>query len=345
MTFSRRVYQVRKTKLQASLAFLKRLFSCIQEGRLPVVAAFHIKRLLNPNIFNPSNHIAIETASVCSNKCTYCSMYYLGKKDMGVMSLDNFRKFIDLNAAYLKKNRIGVYLQHRGETLLNKNLLAMVKYASEQGVSINQLHTSLSVHFDFKGLMESAIPSILVNIGGTTKEVHEKVMRGSDFELLKKNLSECCRLNKYNKPIFLKMNVTKDNIHQVKELPEFFKSLGGNPENVLIWNTSFWIPATLSKEERKIFLGNVASEEVKDYLNFTYDQDANIEAKVKACRYLGTAVRWDGKISACCQDKYGFFNLGNAFDTPLQEILSTKEYKTAVEKGKRMEHEICKDCN
>jgi len=305
---------------------------------------FRIEKTLR-DYFNPYGFITVETSSVCNVRCLWCFMYNYGKKDMGVMSLENFKKFIDLNSEHLKKKKALLYLQHRGEPLLNKHFFEMVDYAYENGVALGELHTNLSLSADIEKLMGSSIPQIVVNVGGTTQDVHEKVMRGSDFELVTNNIKEMFRLNKYQKRIFLKMNVTKHNVHQIEALPGFFMSLGGDPDNVLNWDIQFMTPAELSKEERKEYLGNIVSEEVKEYLNFTYDDAGNVKAKNKACLYICPTVRWDGKVSICCQDKFGRFNVGDAFKSPLKDILRSEEFKTAVRRGKRKAFWFCKECS
>jgi len=345
--------EYQKTDIQNSM--WNKLILCAKECRLPWRISrplrlmekklLNLFRLIEKKLVRPYDSIVVETSCMCNVRCTWCAMFNSERMDMGVMSLENFKKFIDLNAEYLKRNRIGVFPHGNGEALLNEHFFEMVDYTKEKGVTLRNLHTNLSLEFDIKRLMESSIPGIVVNVGGVTRDVHEKVMKGSNFELVKDNLKDMFRLNTYNKPIYLKMNVIKDNVHQIKELPDFFKALGGNPENAWTWKTEFITPAEYSPEERKEFLRNVVSEEVNDHLTFTYDKEGNITSKIQDCVHIIPCVRWNGQVNICCQDKFSRLNLGNAFETPLKNILNSRKYKTAVKKGRRREFYFCKNCN
>ena len=200
--------------------------------------------------------ILFEVSSLCNVRCVWCWMYNSKRKDMGLMSLDSFKKAVDLSADYLRKKRFPVILQHRGEALLHPHFFEMLHYARDKGATIGGIHTNLSVPLDMEKFMKSPLPSILVNMGGITREIHEKVMRGSNFQLVVDNLraifKEICR-SRSNKEVFLKINPTKYNVTQLHETSRFFESLGGNPNNVKIGRTAFFLPQEASREEIRRF--------------------------------------------------------------------------------------------
>lgn len=304
------------------------------------------KKMSSLRLLCPSDSITVETSCLCNVRCIWCWMYYFdNKKDKGLMSFENFKKFIDLNSEYLHKEKIPIHLNHRGEALLNNAFFEMLDYATKKSVRLKELHTNLSLKTDIKRLVESAIPSFIVNVGGVTENVHTKNMKGSDLELVKNNLREMLRLNKGNKPIFLKMNITKHNVHQIKELPDFFKALGGDPKNIMLWKIECITPAELTEKEKKEFISNIASEEVRDYLEFTYDENGNIKAKVRQCLHINPTISWDGQITVCCEDKIFRLNLGDVFKIPLKTIFKSMKFKNAVRKGRRMGFWFCKECN
>lgn len=288
--------------------------------------------------------IIVETSSICNVRCVWCWMHYFDKIDKGLMSLGNFKKFIDLNAKYLKKKEITILPFSRGEALLHPEFFEMLDYADKRDVSFGRLATNLNVHLDIKRLMESPLPAILVNIGGITSKVHQRVMRGGDFKLVKNNLKKMLRVNKC-KPIYIKMNPTKHNLHQIQELPSFFEKLGGDPKNVIVGSTGFHQPALASKSEIKEFIKNVVSDEMRDYLRFHKNENGNIVAEKQNCFFLIPTIRWDGKVTICCHDQLGILNLGNAFRTPLEDILISDKYKIAEKMGKLRKFYFCDNCN
>jgi radical SAM protein with 4Fe4S-binding SPASM domain len=57
------------------------------------------------------------------------------------------------------------------------------------------------------------------------------------------------------------------------------------------------------------------------------------------------SVTYDGKLTICCQDQFEKINLGNAFETPLIELVSTPAYAEAIRKARNMEYDFCEECN
>jgi len=290
--------------------------------------------------------IAIETSSMCNARCVWCWMYFSEKKDIGIMDFENFKKIINLNRSFFIKNKIKIIPYHRGEPLLHPDFFEMVRYADEAGINVGDVHTNLSCHIDMKKLASCPVSRIFVNIGGTDRGTHERIMRGSDYDLVCQNLREIFDLTKNNpERVLVKMNVTKDNFHQRKDLPKLIARLGGDPMQARISPTGFCVPSEATAEEREEFFKNVVSDEMKDYLRFTYDEKKRIEPKKKECAFLLPTVKWDGKVTICCHDQLSRLNLGNAFGKPLKEIFESKIYKENEKMGKKREHNMCHGCN
>ena len=288
--------------------------------------------------------VQVETSSMCNVRCIWCLIHYPSvKEDSGLMSLENFKKFVDLNVEYFLKTRSNINPYYRGEPLINPSFFDMIDYADKAGIRFDGIHTNLSMKLDTARLMESPIPYIIVNIGGITEEVHRRAMRGSDLTLVKHNLRKMLETN-INKSVWLKMNVTKHNYHQVHKLPSFFEALGGNPKEIWVGEIAFILPSEFSNE-RERFFKEVVSEEVKPFLRFRYDTKNNIITKRRNCWFIRPTITWDGKVTICCHDQLNRLNFGNAFKTPLIKIVKDKQYKAAREKGIRMELDFCKECN
>lgn len=291
--------------------------------------------------------VTVETSGLCNVRCTWCFQSYNRPDHLGLMTFDNFRRLIELNAGYLRTKRTGIYLHHRGEALLNERLLDMASFAHDAGVSLRNLHTNLNVEWDeerLRRLIESPFPLIIVNVGGTTPQVHERVMQGSRFDRVTDNLRRMLRHPGRDR-VILKMNVTKDNVHQIPELPGLFESLGGNPRKIWVWKLLFIEPAEASAEARAAYLERNVSDANADYLKFVYSDPGDVRSMIDWCRYIIPTVRWDGQVSLCCQDKHGRFHLGNAFETPLQRIVESSAYRSAEKAGRRKEYWFCEGCN
>lgn len=316
--------------------FIRKAWNLIKERRFP-------RGLVG--IFYKYDEIVLETSNICNARCVWCWMYTSGRKDMGLMTLENFKKFIDLNCRYLKRHHIKINPYHRGEALLHPDFFEMLAYGKDKGVEFKEIHTNLSVKLDAKKLIEAPLPRIVVNIGGTSREIHEKVMPGSDFLIVTHNLEEILKLENAKEKIYLKMNVTKYNYNQINELPGFFEKLGGVRQNVIVGQLAFCLPAEATVKERKEFIDNVVSDEIKDYMKFTCENSHNIKSKEPRCPYMIPTVKFDGRVTICCHDQLSRLDLGNAFERPLSEIMRSKKYKMSESLGEKKRLPFCKECN
>jgi len=303
-------------------------------------------QLIGQNLgFRFHDTIAIEISNICNARCVWCWMYFPGKKDSGLMSFEDFKKLIDLNASYFKRKNIKILPYHRGEPLLHPCFFEMIDYCVKKGVRLRTLSTNLSVEIDIDRIMSYPFWSIWITLGGITKEVQEKVMPGTSFELVKNNLRKMFLYNKLKIPIYVKMNPTKDNVHQIEKLGIFVKELGGTEENAVIGTTGFSLPAEASEADKEIFFKNVVSKDVEKYLRFTYDNNKNVVAKKHKCFFLMPTIKYNGVVAICCHDQLSRINVGNAFKAPLEKILGSKEYKINETMGRRMAFFFCKNCN
>lgn len=293
------------------------------------------------------NLVKIETSAICNARCVWCWMYNANKIKPGLMSFDSYKKIIDMNIDFFQKGNWHIEPFFKGEALLNPQLFEMLDYTVERKIKLTpRFDTNLSVRFDIAKFMRFPWQKICVNIGGVTKEVHEKVMKNTDFTLVVKNLKKMLKINR--DIVYIKMNATKYNIHQYDMLKEFFEGLGGKRENIRYYNTGFNLSVLATPKEKRYFFDNVVSEKVKPYLRFEYHltkQDYVIQPKNPGCRYLIICITVDGRVTLCCHDLIGAINVGNAFRIPLRVILDSKLYRETKEKCINQEFCFCKECN
>lgn len=297
------------------------------------------------------NLLKVEISSICNSKCVWCWMHNSHKVKKGFMSLDSFKHFVDINENFFKNESKGIWQIEpffNGESLVNPYFLDMMEYVIQKKVQIsNHFDTNLSVEIDIQRFMSIPWKGIWVNIGGITKDVHEKNMKNTKFEIMIKNLTEILKIRSKN--VYLKMIPTKNNIHQINQLSNFFSSLGGDPQNIIQCSTGFTLPSAASYEDKEYFFSQVVSDELKnDHLRFTYDltkNDFGIKAKRPGCNFLVPGIAFDGRVTTCCHDQLGEINVGNAFEKPIEEILSSEFYIETIQKCLKQEFYFCQDCN
>lgn len=301
------------------------------------------KKKPSPDII--SNYLKVETSANCNARCVWCWMFKSDNKPSGLMKLENFKKFIGLNKDYFKAHNTGIMPFFNGECLIHPDIFEMFDYVLENKLKLMDLDTNLGMKIDVAKLMSYPFKHIRVNIGGITKDVHDHAMK-TDFDLVVSNLKQAFKINP--KRIYVKMVVTKDNVRQVDQLKDFVKELGGIPDHAIIAPTSFTSPALATDQQKKDFFEDVISEEIDEYLKFDYDIEKpgyDIRSRDNKCNYLLNCVRADGSLTICCQDQLGNLNLGNAFETPIIDLVTSSKYKAVIEKAKNMGFDFCRECN
>ena len=307
-----------------------------------------VKNFINKYLYNnktiETNNIIIETISYCNVRCVWCPMQNFKKHKIGRMTLESFEKIIKTNKDYLIENYNGVEPYFRGEPLLHPQFWDLCEVLRKNGINNGGINSNLSMKIDYQKFLDYEL-NVLVNLGGITKEIHESVMKQSNFDLVISNLK---MLYKYGAKVSVKMNPTKINYHQQKDLPDFIESLGGKRDSILSYKTCYPIPFEATIQELNYFFEQIVSSEINDLLRFTYnvsDPYYAIKTKTPGCNFLMDVIFFDGQFSICCHDQLQKVNVGNVFDTPIEKIKSSDSYKEAVAIAKKCGYDFCKECN
>ena len=300
-------------------------------------------KLTTPKIM--SNYVKVEVSANCNARCSWCWMFKSESKPHGLIDVDNFKKFVDLNKNYFHAHNAGIMPFFNGECLIHPGMFDILDYMKDNSIKLMDLDTNFGVNIDIAKLLSYPFKHIRVNIGGLTKEVHEDAMK-TDFDLVTSNMKKAFEID--SDRIYVKMVVTKNNIKQLPAFGDFIKELGGSPEHKIVGELGFPLPASAKDEDITEFFNDIVSDEITDYLKFDYDKGKErygIKARKKGCQFLLNCVTFDGKLTICCQDQLGKLNLGNAFETPIIDLVARPEYKTAIEKAQNMSYDFCPECN
>ncbi|MBF0216977.1 MAG: radical SAM protein [Candidatus Omnitrophica bacterium] len=290
-------------------------------------------------------YVKLEVSANCNARCAWCWMFNSDTKPHGLIKVEDVEKFVALNRAHFIAHKTGIMPFFNGECLIHPRIFDILDIIVASGIRLKDIDTNLGMKIDIPKLLSYPFKHIRVNIGGLTKEVHERMM-GTDFGLVTDNLRKA--FNIAPRRMFVKMVVTKDNFAQIGGMDEFMKSLGGLPENKIIADTGFALPAMASDKDIRGFFDSVVSPNIDRYLKFDYDLSKDrygIKAREKGCHFILNCITYNGKLTICCQDQLGKLDLGNAFQTPLYELISTDEYKNAILKAKSMGFDFCAECN
>jgi radical SAM protein with 4Fe4S-binding SPASM domain len=161
----------------------KELRYFLRMGNLPAHLVDRVKFRIFPKlgiVAGFPSHLDIESASACQMRCPMCYTTYMDDSLKGVMKWDLYTKIVDEAA------KLGVYsikLSWRGEPLLNKKIVDMVRYAKAKG--IKEVAFLSNAEFLTREMAESLVDSGLdwlsVSADGVG-EIYNEIRRPAIFE-------------------------------------------------------------------------------------------------------------------------------------------------------------------
>lgn len=319
----------------------------------------------------------------CNYACVMCecfSPYSNVKKDKKakgikpkIMPIDTIRKVIKEAAGTPLREIIPSTM---GEPLMYKNFDEIITICHEYGLKLN-LTTNGS--FPIKGakkwseLLVPILSDIKISWNGATKEVHEKIMIGSKWEVVTKNLKTLLdERDKYfyvtnNRcSITLQLTFLESNITELHDIVKMAIGLGiDRVKGHHLW-AHFEEIKDLSMRRNEAAINRWNTEVTKAYKlrdnmllpngqkiileNFTVLSKEGVEdlAPGGPCPFLGKEawVNPEGKFSPCCapddlRKKLG--NFGNVNEVKLEDIWKSNEYNSLQKNY--FNHELCRTCN
>ena len=253
----------------------------------------------------PPIRLWIEPTSRCNLECSYCPNRDLPEAELGLMSLDLYRKIVADAAAF---GVLDLNLFHRGESLIHRGLFEMIALAREAGLA-TRLHTNAT--FLDRGKAEKLIAAgldfISFSVDGYTKQVYERNRVGGEFENVLTNICDFLRLkaeSKSRKPftVLQVMEIGVDEGRAVTERRAFRARFRGLPlDRFYVRRPHNWA-------------GNVSTITLEGLRN---------EGLSQICctfPWYSMTVLYDGRVSACPQDFMAEIILGDLRRQNLAEI-------------------------
>ena len=253
----------------------------------------------------PPIRLWIEPTSRCNLECSYCPNRDLPEAELGLMSLDLYRKVIADAAAF------GVHdlnLFHRGESLIHRGLCEMIALAREAGL-VTRLHTNATFldRGKAEGLISAGLDFISFSVDGYTKQVYERNRVGGEFEKILEHIVEFLRLKAERKlqtpfTVLQVMEIGVDGATVAAQRLAFLERFRGLPlDRFYVRRPHNWA-------------GNSATASME---NLKRNGLAEI-----CCTFpwYSMTVLFDGRVSACPQDFMGEIILGDLHRQTLAEI-------------------------
>lgn len=294
--------------------------------------------------FGFNGRIAIEPTNSCNLKCRLCPTWQHMRRERGFMKLEDFKIIINENKNILKR----INMIFAGEPLLNEDVFKMIKYSENNKIKVLlSSNTTLFSVQKINEMFDSGLSYLIVCLDGATKATHEQYRQGSNFENIKTNIREICRIREergFRKPyIILQFIVMKQNEHEIKEIISMAKDLGVDKIDLKTLSLGSFVDAN-----RKIELARENLPEDTNYSRFIFKND-HLTAKSKPvlCSWLKQAVvLWNGDVAMCCYDFDGDLIVGNIFkDGGLRKVLKSQKYRRYRKMAIQRKLKLCQNCN
>ena len=264
--------------------------------------------------------IYIEITNNCNLNCSFCSKI---NRERRYMSLIEFEKILDKIKGYTDY----IYLHVKGEPLIHKDIIEFINKANEYNLKVNL----------------------------TTN--------GVLFDKYAKELGKCNNLNKINFSLHSENN--KENY--LEDIFDNIKYLSPNTTSIYrLWtlnNNELDEKSTKTVEIIQAYynLPQETVDKIKNENNIKIsstiyvDKDNEFEWPTinnhKSCGYcyaLNTqiAILVDGTVVPCCLDSNGIINLGNIYNSSLEDIINSDRYQNLLKsfRDRKPCEELCKSC-
>lgn len=281
---------LRDGSVQAREEELREIFG-ILKGESPIT------KLLHPEV-------RYEVTDHCNATCIMCPRdKHEHGREHGIMDQAKYERSIDEVVALGAKK---VVLTGFGEPMLDRRLEQKIAYAKGKGLSTYFItNASALTPVRSQKLLSAGLDEMRVSFYGMRPETYNAVMQGLDFNRTKKGVLEFLRL--------------RDEMGKKTRVQMSYLELKENASDTQAFR-EFWEP-------------KVNAIEVWKPHNFGDGRDYRTrldDSHKTSCGRPDNGpfqIQWNGEVIPCCYDYNNQVILGNAFETPVLDILNGPKYR------------------
>ena len=256
-----------------------------------------ITRLLHPEV-------RYEVTDHCNASCIMCPRdKHEHAREHGIMDQEKYERSIDEVVALGAKK---VVLTGFGEPLLDKRLEKKIAYARGKGLSTYFItNGSALTPARSRRLIEAGLSEMRVSFYGMRPETYNAVMQGLDFEKTKGNILEFLRI--------------RDEMRGHTRVQISYLELKENESDTAAFR-EYWEPKVNAIEIWK-------PHNFGDGRDYRTRLDDSVKATCGRPENGPLQIQWNGEVIPCCYDYNNQVILGNAFETPVLELLNGPKYR------------------
>lgn len=237
-----------------------------------------------------------EPTTFCNLKCPSCPTGVgLLDRPKDLVNPEDFKRTIDSLADWV----FMINMYNWGEPLLHRDFAKLAKYAADRGILVSA-SSNLSVPLSAaqcEEIVKSGLHSLKVGVDGASGAVHAMYRRGSNLEMVHKNIRTLNLMKeKLGSPtpiIIVAYHVFAHNEEEIEEFSKQMAELGVNSFTA----AAAWLPAdgTVSKAKNPRY-------DMYQAVNNTIAKLRSKGKDLKPCSWLyyASVINPGGTISPCC---------------------------------------------
>jgi radical SAM protein with 4Fe4S-binding SPASM domain len=269
----------------------------------------------------------VDPSNLCNYRCPLCPTGRQERlRSRTLLKYQDFKIIMD----HIGKHLYKLHLYNWGEPFLNKDLIAMIKYAKRFDIIVES-STNLSILNEslVTGLIESELDYLIVAVDGMTDRTYSKYRIGGHLQRVLDNLDLLLTVKKRNhspKPhIILSYLPNRFNEEELPQALQFFKQMDAS-FTVGRLRLDMCDEVIKTKEDITPYVGWLPRN--RDLS--VYDEDLN-KSLARDCLWPWelVCIHPDGSVSPCCAVYSERFDFGNVLQSSFLRIWNGKKYREA----------------
>lgn len=278
----------------------------------------------------------IEVTNRCNLTCPTCplgtDLAYQGY-DKADISFENFKKIIDQIPSL-----VYVTLQGIGEPLLNKDIVKMIKYCSEKGIStyINTNGTILTENKS-RELIEAALSNLSISINSFDQKVFSETRSGASITKITDNIKKFIEIKRnlnIKKPIIsFRAILMKETEPHMEDLILKSNEMGVDVLYIQLFMSIIaeknLCESSLKQNEINEFCRKLEVWKKQVKMQIITESFGNSSNNLGQCRlpWFSPNVTAEGYLTPCCTiSNPSILNMGNVFEKPFKELWNSEKY-------------------
>jgi MoaA/NifB/PqqE/SkfB family radical SAM enzyme len=306
----------------------------------------------NPNHLQPGEFpltMNVEVTTRCNLACTFCWHGELAKEEQQDMHWDLYQKIVDEAGQY---GMPAINLNGLGESMMNRNLSRMVRYAREKGVIDIMFHTNGTIMSEAIAaeMIEAGLTQIVFSVDSPDKATYEAMRVNANYDKVVANVRKFVevrnRLGSVTPLVRATMVLTDATASQLGQFQEMWKDVA---DMATLQDMLYAVDWRRPGDSGEGWSSQERSSLSIDPNAVLAEADRRGEFFVCPYPYQSLKIHQDGTVGVCSlRQSRTLLKLGNAWTSSIHELWSgfkQAELRRLHSQGKWRDVAGCRACD